>query len=106
MQEGDVSLAASGQDPTCVERHHYRTRPPINGNYTRVASGRGGAVRRPIMAYSFGVRDRPRSVKLAGVKHELYNPNLPTLRKMDMDNVTHKLPTEHSRTTTSTQRGQ
>ena len=43
---------------------------------------------------------RPRSVKLAGVKHEIYHPSLPTLRKMDMDNVTCKLPDEHARTTT------
>lgn len=58
------------------------------------------------MAYpGVRVRERPRSVKLAGVKHDLYHPNLPTLRKMDMDNVTHKLPTEHSRTTTPTPRG-
>ena len=49
--------------------------------------------------------ERPSSVKLASVKHELYHPHLPTLRRMDMDNTTHKLPTEHSRTTTTCSRG-
>ena len=49
--------------------------------------------------------ERPSSVKLASVKHELYHPRLPTLRRMDMDNTTHKLPTEHSRTTTACSRG-
>ena len=48
---------------------------------------------------------RPRSVKLAGVKHEIYHPSLPTLRKMDMDNVTCKLSNEHARTTTPCTRG-
>ena len=43
---------------------------------------------------------RPSSVKLAGVKHELYHPRLPTLRRMDMDTAAHRLPYEHSRTTT------
>ena len=47
-----------------------------------------------------------RSVKLAGVKFELYHPALPTLRRMDMDTVSHRLPTEHSRTTTNCKRGQ
>ena len=39
--------------------------------------------------------------KLAGLKQGLYHPRLPTLRKMDMDTITHKLPTEHARTTTT-----
>ncbi|XP_065915472.1 sperm microtubule inner protein 8-like [Dysidea avara] len=39
--------------------------------------------------------------KLAGLKQGLYHPRLPTLRKMDMDTMTHKLPTEHARTTTT-----
>ncbi|XP_040185201.1 U6 snRNA phosphodiesterase isoform X3 [Rana temporaria] len=38
--------------------------------------------------------------KLAGVKHSLYNPMLPTLRRMDMDSVGHKLNEEHSRSST------
>lgn len=38
--------------------------------------------------------------KLAGLKHGIYHPRLPTLRKMSMDTITHKLPTEHARTTT------
>ena len=38
--------------------------------------------------------------KLAGLKHGIYHPRLPSLRKMSMDTVTHKLPTEHARMTT------
>ena len=49
--------------------------------------------------------ERPSSVKLASVKHELYHPHLPTLRRMDMDDTTHRLSTEHSRTTTTCSRG-
>ena len=48
---------------------------------------------------------RPSSAKLSGVKFELYNPRLPTLRRMDMDSVSHKLSSEHSRTTTPCSRG-
>jgi len=50
-------------------------------------------------------RERPTSAKLAGMKFELYNPALPTLRKMSMDDVTHQLSTQHSRTTTPCNRG-
>uniref|UniRef100_A0A803JK94 TEPP protein n=2 Tax=Xenopus tropicalis TaxID=8364 RepID=A0A803JK94_XENTR len=38
--------------------------------------------------------------KLAGVKHTLYHPLQPTLRRMEMDSVAHKLSEEHSRTST------
>lgn len=48
---------------------------------------------------------RPQSVRLASVKHQLYNPQLPTLRRMDMDTVLHKLTTEHSRHTSSCEPG-
>ncbi|KAL5467531.1 hypothetical protein EMCRGX_G031775 [Ephydatia muelleri] len=44
---------------------------------------------------------RPPSVRLASVKHQLYHPQLPTLRRMSMDTVLHKLTTEHSRHITS-----
>lgn len=37
---------------------------------------------------------------LASVKDGLYHPMLPTFRRMDMDTAMHKLPEEHSRTTT------
>jgi len=37
---------------------------------------------------------------LASVKEGLYHPMLPTFRRMDMDTAGHKLPEEHSRTTT------
>ena len=56
------------------------------------------------MATAF-YRERPSSVKLASVKHELYHPLLPTLRRMDMDDVAKRLPYEHSRTTTPCGRG-
>ena len=49
---------------------------------------------------------RPRSVKLAGVKHGLYHPRLPTLRRMDIDTAAHRLPLEHSRTTTFCNEGE
>jgi len=42
-----------------------------------------------------------RRVMLAAVKEGLYHPRLPTLRRMDMDTATHKLPEDHCRTTTS-----
>ncbi|XP_063801892.1 sperm microtubule inner protein 8 isoform X1 [Pseudophryne corroboree] len=38
--------------------------------------------------------------KLAGVKHTLYHPRLPSLRRMEMDTVGHKLSDSHSRTST------
>ncbi|OCT84687.1 hypothetical protein XELAEV_18022843mg [Xenopus laevis] len=38
--------------------------------------------------------------KLAGVKHALYHPFQPTLRRMEMDSVVHKLSEQHSRTST------
>jgi len=41
-----------------------------------------------------------RSHMLASVKEGLYHPMLPTFRRMDMDTAMHKLPEEHSRTTT------
>ncbi|XP_032220224.2 testis, prostate and placenta-expressed protein isoform X3 [Nematostella vectensis] len=37
---------------------------------------------------------------LASVKDGLYHPMLPSFRRMDMDTAAHKLPEEHSRTTT------
>lgn len=50
---------------------------------------------------SFGYR----SNMLASVKEGLYHPMLPTFRRMDMDTAVHKLPEEHSRTTTPLTRG-
>ncbi|XP_004690298.1 PREDICTED: testis, prostate and placenta-expressed protein [Condylura cristata] len=38
--------------------------------------------------------------QLAGVKHQLYHPALPTLRRMDMDSVRGCLSDEHSQSTT------
>ncbi|CAM4541859.1 unnamed protein product [Lepidochelys kempii] len=43
----------------------------------------------------------PRKVMLAGVKDRLFHPDLPTLRRMDMDSAGNKLPDEHSRTITA-----
>jgi len=42
---------------------------------------------------------------LASVKEGLYHPMLPTFRRMDMDTAGHKLPEEHSRTTTPLTKG-
>ncbi|XP_075045538.1 sperm microtubule inner protein 8 [Mixophyes fleayi] len=38
--------------------------------------------------------------KLAGVKQTLYHPRLPSLRRMEMDTIGHKLSDHHSRTST------
>uniref|UniRef100_A0A8C3RXY1 Testis, prostate and placenta expressed n=1 Tax=Chelydra serpentina TaxID=8475 RepID=A0A8C3RXY1_CHESE len=43
----------------------------------------------------------PRNTMLAGVKDRLFHPDLPTLRRMDMDSAGNKLPDEHSRTITA-----
>ena len=50
-------------------------------------------------------RFRDRSNMLASVKEGLYHPMLPTFRRMDMDTAGHKLPEEHSRTTTPLTKG-
>ena len=42
-----------------------------------------------------------KAVQLAAVKEGLFHPRLPTFRRMDMDTAAHKLPDEHSRTTTA-----
>uniref|UniRef100_A0A4W3H5V0 Uncharacterized protein n=1 Tax=Callorhinchus milii TaxID=7868 RepID=A0A4W3H5V0_CALMI len=43
----------------------------------------------------------PMRVKLAAVKTGLFNPRLPSLRRMDTDDAMRKLPTEHSRHSTN-----
>lgn len=43
---------------------------------------------------------------LAGVKQNLYYPNLPSLRRMDMDSVKGCLSNEHSRSSTFCTKGQ
>lgn len=43
---------------------------------------------------------------LAGVKHQLYHPALPTLRRMDMDTVKGYLSDEHSQSSTYCSKGQ
>ena len=42
-----------------------------------------------------------RSVRLAAVKHDIFNPRLPKIRQMDRDSNMHLLPDEHSRTSTT-----
>ncbi|KAM4603202.1 sperm microtubule inner protein 8 isoform 1-T2 [Discoglossus pictus] len=44
--------------------------------------------------------------KLSGVKHTIYHPVLPSLRRMEMDTVGHKLSDEHSRSSTPCTREQ
>ncbi|BFZ14172.1 hypothetical protein BsWGS_17211 [Bradybaena similaris] len=51
-------------------------------------------------------RPCPGRVKLAGVKHQIYHPSLPTFRAMDRDEMLHKLANDHCRTTTSCTRGE
>ncbi|XP_043918158.1 testis, prostate and placenta-expressed protein [Protopterus annectens] len=65
--------------------------PPYSGSEVRTYSAAG---QRALLS-SRG------TVKLAGVKEVLYHPSLPTLRRMDMDTVAHKLPDEHCRTMTA-----
>lgn len=43
---------------------------------------------------------------LAGVKHQLYHPILPTLRRMDMDTVKGCLSDEHCQSSTYCSKGQ
>lgn len=57
-------------------------------------SNNGGSCKAEIMEITLTSR------QLAGVKHILYHPRLPTLRRMDMDTVLHKLTSTHSRHTT------
>jgi len=42
-----------------------------------------------------------RSVRLAAVKSDIFNPRLPKIRHMDRDSSMHLLPDEHSRTSTT-----
>ncbi|XP_074078854.1 sperm microtubule inner protein 8 [Macrotis lagotis] len=42
----------------------------------------------------------PKKNMLAGVKQQLYHPYLPTLRRMDMDTVSGRLPDEHCQSST------
>lgn len=44
--------------------------------------------------------------QLASVKHQLYHPALPTLRRMDMDSARACLSDEHCQTTTYCRKGQ
>ncbi|KXJ23791.1 hypothetical protein AC249_AIPGENE11202 [Exaiptasia diaphana] len=43
--------------------------------------------------------------RLTAVKQTLYNPSLPTLRRMDMDEILRKLPEKHSRFMTPLNKG-
>lgn len=44
-------------------------------------------------------------IKLCAVKTQLYNPCLPTLRRMEVDTVCQKMPEEHCQTTTTCGQG-
>lgn len=48
----------------------------------------------------------PQRNQLAGVKHQLYHPALPSLRRMDMDSVKACLTDEHCQSTTYCRKGQ
>ncbi|KAK2190417.1 hypothetical protein NP493_80g01001 [Ridgeia piscesae] len=54
-----------------------------------------------IPSYSYQYPSHVNTVQLAAVKEGVFHPRLPTLRRYDMDTVAQKLPSEHSRTTTS-----
>lgn len=59
---------------------------------------RVAALQMPSYSYHYPSFKR---VQLAAVKEGMFHPNLPTIRRMDMDNSRDLLPDEHSRTTTS-----
>ncbi|PVD21490.1 hypothetical protein C0Q70_19664 [Pomacea canaliculata] len=59
---------------------------------------RVNALQLPSYAYHYPHFKR---VQLAAVKEQLFHPNLPTLRRMEMDTHMQKLPDEHSRTSTT-----
>ncbi|GCC26440.1 hypothetical protein chiPu_0004857 [Chiloscyllium punctatum] len=48
-----------------------------------------------------GAPKPPWRISLAGRKTGLYRPDLPTLRRMNMDDEASKLPNEHCRNTTT-----
>lgn len=56
----------------------------------------------PTLAYRFEAS----RVKLASVKKQIYNPVLPTIRRMERDEVLCRLPDEHCRHTTSLTEGE
>ena len=56
--------------------------------------------------YNYSVTPRKALSRLASVKTRIYNPALPTLRKMDRDDVLGKLADEHSRHTTFLNEGE
>lgn len=58
-----------------------------------------------IPSYSYQYPSHVNTVQLAAVKEGIFHPRLPTLRRYDMDTVAQKLPSEHSRTTTSLKPG-
>lgn len=49
----------------------------------------------------YGLNYSSRSLKLAGVKHDVFNPRLPKIRQMDRDSNMHLLSDEHCRTSTT-----
>lgn len=59
---------------------------------------RVNAMRMPSYTYHYPHIKR---VQLAAVKESTFHPNLPTLRRMDMDTIRQLLSDEHSRTTTT-----
>ncbi len=58
-----------------------------------------------IPSYSYQYPSHVNTVQLAAVKEGIFHPRLPTLRRYDMDTEAQKLPSEHSRTTTSLKPG-
>jgi hypothetical protein len=57
------------------------------------------------MSYSNRFQTAPR-YKLASVKKQLYNPKLPSIRRIERDEVLCRLPEEHCRHTTSFTEGE
>ena len=76
-------------------------KPCTLGKKTLDANSREGyTLSEPSSPLVFGPKRR-----LTSVKEVLYNPRLPTLRRMDMDEVLGKLTEDHSRHSTPCSKG-
>lgn len=85
-----------------METKYYTlwAKPCTVGRKTLDVNSRGYTFSVPTKPLVFGAKRR-----LTAVKEMLYNPRLPTLRRMDMDEVLGKLTDDHSRHSTPCSKG-
>lgn len=85
-----------------METKYYTlwAKPCTVGRKTLDVNSRGYTFSVPTTPLVFGAKRR-----LTAVKEMLYNPRLPTLRRMDMDEVLGKLTDDHSRHSTPCSKG-